>query len=127
VAVLSATFQRERQGQHCHKTELLNIAGECDNLAVMQWLRCELGAEWPSVAKIIRNDDAGTFVPAWPIEAAICALDNGLIFEFDCSKLDSVKQLLPSYRNEDAIVLWQWLHKESNRHRCTCTSAVEFK
>jgi hypothetical protein len=58
------------------------------------------------------------------LKLIIWALDNGLEFEFDCSKVDPVKQPLPSYRKEDAILLWQWLHKESNRHRCTCSNAV---
>jgi hypothetical protein len=62
-------FNEKGEANIVNKTALLTDAGECGNLAVMQWLRRELNAEWPSVANIIRNDGAGTFVPAWPIEA----------------------------------------------------------
>jgi hypothetical protein len=107
-----------------NKTTLLYSAGDDGNFAVMQWLRCELQADWPSVADIIRNDDAGTHVPSWRVDAAIWALDNSLEFEFECSKLDPEKQPPPLYREQDATVLWEWLHNESNRHRCTCSNAV---
>jgi hypothetical protein len=105
-----------------NKTALLSYAGESNNVAVMQWLRYELVTEWPSVAGIIFNDNERTIIPQWNVEAVIWALDNGLEFEFDCSKLDPEKQTNILHK-EEAIVLWQWLHTESNRHRCTCSHA----
>jgi hypothetical protein len=88
----------------------------------MQWLRCELKAKWPAVEEIIYNDNERTIVPEWPIEAVIWALEHGLDFKFDCSKLDPEKQRC-ELRKEESVALWQWLHKESNMHRCTCSNA----
>eukprot|EP00953_Heterococcus_sp_UTEX-ZZ885_P018733 10466-Heterococcus_DN1.PRE.4 len=105
-----------------NKTALLNIAGDDGNFVVMQWLRCELSAEWPSGAEIICNDNECTIIPQWDAEAVVWALDNGLQLEFECSKLDPEKQSV-NWRKTEAVVLWQWLHKESNRHRCTCGNA----
>jgi hypothetical protein len=105
-----------------NKTSLLYSAGEYGNLALVQWVRCELNAQWPDAEDIIYNDDEGTIVPCWEVEAVIWALDNGFDFEFECSKLDIEKYTNPVYR-ADALMLWQWLHKESNRHRCTCSNA----
>eukprot|EP00953_Heterococcus_sp_UTEX-ZZ885_P018731 10466-Heterococcus_DN1.PRE.2 len=107
-----------------NKTWLLSMASEYCNFAVSQWLRCELNAEWPAIEGIICTDNGRTIVPDWPAEAVVWALDNGLEFESDCSKLDPEKQPRFSLRKQEATVLWHWLHKESNRHRCTCTSAV---
>jgi hypothetical protein len=56
----------------------------------------------------------------------IWALDNGLEFEFECSKLDPEKHA-DEISKDDATVLWQWLHKESNRHRCTCSNAWQYQ
>jgi hypothetical protein len=105
-----------------NKTALLTFAAQHCNLALIQWLRCELQAGWCAVADIIRNDNGRTVVPAWEADAVICALDNGLDFKFDCSKLKPERQLSEVCK-ADAAVLWQWLHKESNMHRCTCGSA----
>jgi hypothetical protein len=109
-----------------NKTALLSYAGESNNVAVMQWLRYELVTEWPNVEDIICNRIHGDAecieIPFWNVEAAIWALDNGLKFMFDCSKLDPEKQTNILHK-EEAIVLWQRLHKESNRHRCTCSHA----
>jgi hypothetical protein len=109
-------------GKVVNKTVLLDIAGDYGNLTVMQWLRCELKAKWPPGADVIHNDSGCTLVPAWRIEAVIWALDHGLEYKFECSELDPEKQTI-SVHKEDAIVLQQWVHKESNRHRCTCNSA----
>jgi hypothetical protein len=106
-----------------NSTMLLGAAGASGSLAVMQWLRFELKADWPAVADIICSVDEVTIIPDWDVGAVIWALDNGLQFEFDCSKLDPDKQTLSLYKKE-AAVLWQWLHKESNRHHCTCSSAL---
>jgi hypothetical protein len=115
----------EGNGNIVNKTWLLNIAAEYGDLAVMQWLRCELHAQYSAVAEIIcdGNLEELIIVPDWNVEAAIWALENGLQFEFECSNLDPEKHTSP-YHKANATLLWQWLHKESNRHRCTCSNAV---
>jgi hypothetical protein len=105
-----------------NKTSLLYNAGEHSNFVLMQWLRRELKAEWPNVAEIICDDEGHIFIPDWPVETVIWALDSGLNYTFDCSMLNPEEQ--PDAFKSEAIVLWQWLHKESNRHRCTCSNAV---
>jgi hypothetical protein len=117
-------FSQKLDNTIVNKTWLLGLAGQHCNLAVMQWLRCEVIAEWPNVQDIICNEDDCTVVPTWSVKAVIWALDNGLEFEFDCSKLIPEKHV-HEFDKEEANVLWlwQWLHKERNRHRCTCSSA----
>jgi hypothetical protein len=115
-------FAHSNDNSIISQTWLLQVAGMHSNWAVMQWLRCDLKAEWPDVDDIICDEDEHTVVPRWDVEAVIWALDNGLEFEFECSKLDPAKQTEEVYRT-DAVALWQWLHKESNRHRCTCSNA----
>jgi hypothetical protein len=110
----------EALGQTPNKTWLLKVAGESSDLPVMQWLLRDLKARLPPIADVICNEDICTGVPAWRVGAALWALENGLQFELDCSKLDAEKHT-NLYDKANAIVLWQWLHKESNRHRCTCS------
>jgi hypothetical protein len=109
-----------------NKAVLLDIIGDYGNLAVMQWLRCDLKTKWPSVAEIICNVNWRTIFPTWPAQAVIWALDNGLEFKFECSKLDPERQEGEKHK-QDAAALWQWLHKESNMHRCTCSSAQYYQ
>jgi hypothetical protein len=116
-------FDEEHDGDSANKTWLLYVAGGYGNLALMQWLRCELKTNWPDLDDIIYSDDSAcTIVPEWNVKAVIWALEHGLKFEFDCSKLDPEKQTEKLFRDE-AAVLWRWLHKERNRHRCTCSNA----
>jgi hypothetical protein len=105
-----------------NKTALLSCAAGLCNLAVMHWLRCELKAEWPVIENIIIIDDDRTVIPIWDVGAVIWAVDNGLELVFDCCKLDPEKHT-DELRKTDTITLWQWLHKERNRHRCTCSNA----
>jgi hypothetical protein len=88
-----------------NKTALLSMASEYCNFAVSQWLRCELNAEWPAIEGIICNEDDCTIIPDWPAEAVVWALDNGLEFEFDCSKLDPEKQPRFSVRKQEQAPL----------------------
>jgi hypothetical protein len=104
-------FSQRLDNATVNKTWLLGLAGQHCNLAVMQWLRCDVKAEWPEVADIICNEDDCTVLPTWSVKAVIWALDNGLEFEFDCSKLNSEKHI-HEFDKEEATVLWQWLHKE---------------
>jgi hypothetical protein len=105
-----------------NKTALLSCAAGLCNLAVMHWLRCELKAEWPVIENIIIIDDDRTVIPIWHVGAVIWAVDNGLELVFDCGKLDPEKHT-DELRKTDTTTLWQWLHKERNRHRCTCSNA----
>jgi hypothetical protein len=103
-------------------TSLLSSAAENCNVAVIQWLLRELNAEWFAADDVICNEDGCTVIPAWTVEAVICALDNGLYFKFECRKLNAEKQT-SEVRKEDATALWQWLHTERHMHRCTCSNA----